>query len=124
MKNLYKDWTAESYEREISSLRQQLTEASQSMALGLDSQKYAIKEIEDLRQTCADQDKRWFDKHMEDEKEIESLRLAMNETGALLDKCQEEKGEWKRRATVVWESHRELGREVADWFEEKDDVND
>ena len=57
-------------------------------------------------------------------KEIETLRLAMNETGALLDKCQEEKGEWKRRATVVWESHRELGREVADWFEEKDDVND
>ena len=44
---------------------------------------------------------------------------ATSEAAVVNMKLTAELDEWKRRANVIWESHRELGREVADWFDEE-----
>jgi len=103
----------------------------------------AQQEIESLRQTCVDQDKRWWDKHMEDEREIESLRSKVelwrkNYKEQAMQRVTEcaERDEWKRRAEMMWmwmhqtwvenlefskvsDDYRSHSPEAAEWFEEK-----
>jgi len=118
MKNLYKDWTAESYEREIASLKEQNDKCHELRLKFIDAQVTvagkAEKEIEALRS------------ELDTEKGRTDIDL-VNDPKAWKMLCDEkERGdEWKRRARCLWDlmydrsEFLQIHAEAAEWFEEE-----